>query len=47
MAKNYEGYCDALYKSEDYDQLEKAIKLIPEVIIFKLKGNEKLFMKLA
>ncbi len=31
IAKNYDGYCKALYKSEDYEQLEKVVKLIPEV----------------
>ena len=32
IAKNYEGYCEALYRSEDFDQLEKVVKIIPEVI---------------
>ena len=33
VAKNYEGYCDALFRGEDYDGLEKVVKIIPEVTI--------------
>lgn len=40
IGKNYEGYCEALYKGEDYENLEKVVKIIPE-------GNHKLFESLA
>jgi hypothetical protein len=36
LAKNYEGYSDALYRAEDYDSLENFLKIIPEVIYINL-----------
>lgn len=32
IAKNYEGYCDALFKGEDFEALEKSLNIIPDVI---------------
>ena len=33
MAKNYEDLAEAYYKAEDFENLEKLIRLIPEVFI--------------